>query len=275
MSDRPQRETYTHSYSHEYQQYHGSRTAAHDAAFLVPRLRSGMRLLDCGCGPGSITWDLAALVAPGEVIGIDLADAQLAAARRLAARRGLSNTRFETGDVYALPFPDASFDAAFASHVLQHLREPLKAMKEMRRVLKPGRVAGNSDNDLRASLYEPATPLRKTALELVDRVIQHNGGSIFYARHQRGLLREAGFVDVEGHAVAEVYGTPAKTRVIAAAGIQQLRDPEFVATVLAQGWADRATLEAMVVDIQAWEEEPDAYYALLNPAVVGWVPDNE
>jgi ubiquinone/menaquinone biosynthesis C-methylase UbiE len=77
-----------------------------------------MALLDCGCGVGSITLGLAAAVAPGEVVGVDLQPAQLERARALAAERGATNVRFEAADVYALPFSDASFDAVFAHTLL-------------------------------------------------------------------------------------------------------------------------------------------------------------
>src|SRR5215471_19140310 len=90
------------------------RTAATSAAFFLPHLRAGMRLLDCGCGPGSITVGLAAEVSPGETIGLDLQEAQLDRARQVAADQSLSNVRFEIGSVYDLPFADASFDVAFA-----------------------------------------------------------------------------------------------------------------------------------------------------------------
>ena len=91
------------------------------AAFLAPHLRAGMRLLDCGCGPGSITVDLAHVVAPGEAIGIDLREDALAQGRSLARERGIANVMFETASVYQMPYPDGSFDAAFAFAVLQHL----------------------------------------------------------------------------------------------------------------------------------------------------------
>ena len=71
-----------------------------------------MRLLDVGCGPGSITLGLAEAVAPGEVVGVDLQPAQVEQARALAAERGVANVRFEVASAYALPFPDAAFDAA-------------------------------------------------------------------------------------------------------------------------------------------------------------------
>src|SRR5262245_3152668 len=88
------------------------------AAFLAPHLRAGMRLLDCGCGPGSITVDLAQAVAPGEVIGIDLRGDALAQGRALARERKIANVTFQTASVYQLPYPDSSFDAAFACPVL-------------------------------------------------------------------------------------------------------------------------------------------------------------
>jgi SAM-dependent methyltransferase len=103
------------------------------ASFLAPHLRAGMRLIDCGCGPGSITIDLARMVAPGEVVGIDRRQASLSDARTFARERGVANVAFELANVYQLPFPDRSFDAAFACALLQHLAAPLAALKEMRR----------------------------------------------------------------------------------------------------------------------------------------------
>jgi ubiquinone/menaquinone biosynthesis C-methylase UbiE len=94
-----------------------------------------MQVLDCGCGPGSITVDVAQRIAPGTVVGIDVDAVQVEQARRLAGERGIANARFEVGSVYELPFPDASFDAAFANNVLNHLGDPLRALLEMRRVL--------------------------------------------------------------------------------------------------------------------------------------------
>ena len=80
------------------------RTASQDAAFFLPSLRPGIRLLDLGCGPGSITLGLAEAVAPGEVIGIDVQPSQVKQAQALSAVRGVRNVRFEVSDVYRLPF---------------------------------------------------------------------------------------------------------------------------------------------------------------------------
>ena len=113
-----------------------ARRTGEAAAFLAPHLQAGMRLIDCGCGAGSITLDLA--VAPGETIGIDLREDFLRHGHDLARERVIANVQFQTASVYHLPYADGVFDAAFCCSVLQHLAAPLLALKEMRRVLKPG-----------------------------------------------------------------------------------------------------------------------------------------
>lgn len=105
-----------------------------------------MRLLDCGCGVGSITLDLAERVAPGAVIGVDLDETQLALAREDARQRGLANTRFKVASVYELPFADGSFDVVLAHKLLFHLSGQLRALKELRRVLVPSGVVAISDD---------------------------------------------------------------------------------------------------------------------------------
>src|SRR5688500_16074076 len=135
-----------------------------------------MRLLDGGCGPGSITLGLAEVVAPGEVVGIDLQRAQVERARALAAERRVGKVRYEAANLYQLPFPDRCFDAAFVHGVLMHLREPVRALEELRRVLRPGGVVGIRDPDWGAGLIAPTTPLLEKWRALFVRVRQHNGG---------------------------------------------------------------------------------------------------
>jgi ubiquinone/menaquinone biosynthesis C-methylase UbiE len=275
MTDRSERESYTHGYSEEARKYHGSRTAAVDANFFIPHLRSGMRLIDCGSGPGSITVGLAEIVAPGEAIGVDISDIQLAAARRLATERGVANVRFERGDVYALPYPDNSFDAAFANHVIEHLSDPVRALKEIRRVLKPGSVLGMRNDDWSGLLFEPSTPLINAGFQLFLRVAEHNGARLRDGRYNRRYLREAGFVRTEGYGWVVCSGTREQTRRFASLVATQFRDSAFVATALSLGWVDQATLEAIIADFWTWSEDPDAYSAHHTPMAIGWVPDHK
>ena len=118
------------------------RSAAVQAAFFLPYLRPGMRVLDVGCGPGTITLGLAEAVAPGEVVGVDIVEDRLHLARAAAEERALANVRFEPGDIHHLPFRDGEFDAALVHGVLEHLPDPLAALGEVRRVLRPGAVVG-------------------------------------------------------------------------------------------------------------------------------------
>lgn len=273
MTSQDKDKAYLHGYSEAFQRYHSRRTLVADAPFMLSYLRSGLSVLDCGCGPGSITCDMAEVVAPGQVIGIDISGVQLDRARKLADRRGIENIRFETGDIYELPFADRSFDVAFAHNVLEHLRDPLRALHEMRRVLRPGGMVGIHDPDFGTWLYAPETI--RPAVELLLRAAEHSGANFFYARHQRRLLREAGFVRTEGYAVAESFGSVEGIRMMAAVGVQQMSEPAFVETVLAQGWADERELASMVAELKAWGENPDAYWAIMAPAAVAWVPMNE
>src|SRR5262249_6006705 len=111
MTDQPLRhEKYTHGHAPATLQQHPQRTADAQVAFLLPHLTPGMRLLDVGCGPGSITRGLAERLAPAQVIGIDLSREALDGARRDATARGLGNLQYEEGSVYQLRFADASFD---------------------------------------------------------------------------------------------------------------------------------------------------------------------
>jgi SAM-dependent methyltransferase len=252
------------------------RTAATSGGFFMPYLRPGMSVLDCGCGPGSISLGLAEAVANGEVVGIDIQTAQVDRARALAAERGVTNVRFEVGSVDELPFPNASFDAAFAMTVMEHVREPLRALREMKRVLKPGGVVGIADDDGATVLWEPRTPRLTQALGLFLRLIEYHGGNPYGARHNRQRLLQAGFVRPIATASiwgGGVWGTPEETRDLCVWFADQLSMPATVEVVTSQGWADHATLDAIYAELLAWGERPDAYFAVMGVAAVGWVDD--
>ena len=137
---------------------HARRTAERNAAFLLPHLKPGMRLIDAGCGAGSITIGLAKAVAPGEAVGVDLSDVSIERARALADERGAGNCTFDIADASALPFEDATFDAAFAHAMLQHVEFPLDVLRELRRVLRPGGVIGVADADRDGWIMAPQPP---------------------------------------------------------------------------------------------------------------------
>jgi len=247
------------------------------ASFLAPHLRAGMRLIDRGCGPGSITIDLARIVAPGEVVGIDRRQASLSDARTFARERGVANVAFEVANVYQLPFPDRSFDAAFACALLQHLAAPLAALKEIHRVLKPGGVIGIVDGSSTITFRYP----RNRLLEAWDRLraLQraYNTGRPAEPLQLRTLLRGAGFARTQASGTLTTEaGPPAgsseETRKAAENDLIRLRGV-LGGLAVAQGWATQAELEQMAEALIAWGEDADAFYARPSFTAIGWVSE--
>ena len=252
---------------------HARRTGG-AGGFFAPQLRAGMRLVDCGCGPGSITVDLAQMVAPGDAIGFDLRADALTQGRTLARKRGIANVAFLAASIYQLPYADDSFDAAFACAVLQHLSAPVAALREIRRVLRPGGVVGIVDGSSAITFRYPTSPL----LEAWDRlrVLQreHNTERSSDALQLRALLREAGFARTRasGNMTTEA-GPPAgsleETRSVGQNYLIRLRGV-LGELAVAQGWATTAELEQMAKALIAWGEAPDAFYARPSFTAIGW-----
>lgn len=264
-------EGYTLGYSKPAVKFLQHRTAASHAAFFTPHLRSGMRLLDCGCGPGTITLDLAEIVAPGEVVGIDVAEHQLEHARASARERQLSNVRFEAANVYSLPFPEGSFDAVFSHALLEHLGEPVKAIRGMYHALKPGGLLGLKNPDFGGDLIWPSTPalehlLRETAVQL----FKHNGGNPFVGRCLTSLLHQAGVVDVVASASYECHGTPQSIQFVAELLLNWLLSEAFAGRVAQLGLLDSSGIDKAIATWKEWGAHPDAFWARAWCEAVGW-----
>src|SRR3954451_21245710 len=187
-------DTYTHGHADSVLQSHRWRTAENSAAYLLPSLRPGLDLLDVGCGPGTITVDLAARVAPGRVVGLDVSTDPLAEAREAAARAGVHVT-FEVGDVYALAAGDDTFDVVHAHQVLQHLTDPVAALREMARVCRPGGVIAVRDVDYGAFVTFPADAGLARWLGLYHRGARRNGAEPDAGRRLLSWAHAAGLRD--------------------------------------------------------------------------------
>src|SRR5690349_12868191 len=167
---------YTHGHHESVLRSHRWRTATNSAGYLLPHLASGSRVLDIGCGPGTITADLATIAAPGRVTALETTEAALDLARREISARGIGTVDFAVGDVHALDFPDGSFDVVHAHQVLQHVDDPVTALREMRRVCRPGGIVAARDSDYAAMTWYPVVPELDRWLALYCRLARSNDG---------------------------------------------------------------------------------------------------
>lgn len=168
--------TYTHGHARPVIRSHRSRTANDSAGYLLPHLKQGMSLLDVGCGPGTITADLAEVVAPGVVTALEVTEETLSGARDEAGRRGVSGIQFQLGNILALDVPDDTFDVVHAHQVLQHVGDPVQALREMPRVCRPGGLVAVRDGDYAGFTWWPLVPELDEWLALYRSAARANGG---------------------------------------------------------------------------------------------------
>lgn len=255
-------DTYAVGYRPEVVDFFSSRRAAKQAAFFVPYLSSGITLLDCGCGPGSLTTDLAEVVVPGEAYGIDIEPSQILAARKHAASRGVRNVHFAVASVYELPYSDGHFDAAFIHGVLEHLRQPVEALREVRRVLKIGGVLGLRHADLGGHLLAPIDPRLERFFELYRMDSRRHGGDPDFGRHQLAALHRAGFARIAASASYDCWTeTPDQAARMAEMMASHLTLSRLASEAVEQGVADRAELTESARALEAWGRDPAAFAA--------------
>ncbi len=250
-----------------------TRTAEHQAAFVLPYLRPGMSLVDVGCGPGSITVGLAAAVAPGRVIGIDHDAAHVRAAAALAAERGVRSASFQVGDAFALPFEDGTLDAAFENDMLVHLaaRAP-GAVAEAMRILKPGAWFAARDAAADAAIRMPDDERLSTFDRAFFAWQESRGSDITLGRRLPGIVRRAGFAHIRTSVSADTKGTPQE--VLEHAGrMTRLLDGPVGAFARERGLLDEADIGPIREAIEAWGREPDAFFANVHVEVIGRKPD--
>jgi ubiquinone/menaquinone biosynthesis C-methylase UbiE len=256
-------DTYTHGHAEPVLQSHRWRTAENSAAYLLPSLRPGLDLLDVGCGPGTITVDLAARVAPGRVLGLDVAPDPLVEAREAAASAGVEAT-FEVGDVYALSAADDSFDVVHAHQVLQHLADPVAALREMARVCRPGGVIAVRDVDYGAFVTFPADDGLDRWLDLYHRVARRNGAEPDAGRRLISWAHAAGLRDVVASAGTYCYASPEEKRWWAASWAGRATASSFAEQALAYGLATRAELEDIAAAWLRWGAADDGWLGMLH-----------
>ncbi|WP_448641975.1 methyltransferase domain-containing protein [Geodermatophilus sp. URMC 63] len=256
-------DTYTHGHAEPVLQAHRWRTADNSARYLLPHLRPGLDVLDVGCGPGTITVDLARRVAPGRVLGLDVSADPLAEARDLTAREGVPAT-FAVGDAYALDVPDDAFDVVHAHQVLQHLTDPVAALREMARVCRPGGLLAVRDADYATFTWYPADEGLDRWLDLYSRVARANGAEPDAGRRLVAWAHAAGLRDLIATTGSWCFATPAERQWWGRSWAGRAKASSFAEQARAHGLATPAELEEVAAAWLRWAAADDGWLGVLH-----------
>jgi SAM-dependent methyltransferase len=250
--------TYTHGHHESVLRSHTWRTVDNSAAYLVPHLRAGLDVLDVGCGPGTITDDLAARVAPGRVIGVDAVAGVMTGARNRAA-----------ADVCALPFDDGTFDVVHAHQVLQHVADPVAALREMARVCRAGTgVIAARDSDYDAFTWHPADPLLDRWLDVYVTVARQNGGEPDAGRHLLAWAHAAGLTDVRPSASVWCFATPDDRAWWGGLWADRVTSSALGDQAVDRGLATPDDLDAMAAAWRSWSVDDDGWFAVVHGEIL-------
>ena len=258
--------SYTHGHAESVLRSHRARTAANSAAYLLPHLGPADQLLDVGSGPGTITADLAGLVA--EVVAVEIDDPAAALTRAGLADRGVTNAEVVVGDVHALDLADASFDVVHAHQVLQHVADPVAALREMARVVRPGGVIGVRDSDYAAFAWYPRLPALDRWLELYQQAARANGGEPDAGRHLLAWAHAAGLEDVAATSSTWCFATPETRAWWGAMWADPVTGSALAEQLVREGRASREDLHEVADAWLAWAADPDGWISVPHGELV-------
>ncbi|WP_459798745.1 class I SAM-dependent methyltransferase [Herbidospora sp. RD11066] len=254
---------YTHGHHESVLRSHRWRTAENSAAYLLPHLTPETTLLDVGCGPGTITADLASRVA--HVTATEIGPDELDLARAEAERRGTPNVTFEVADVHALPYPDKRFDVVHAHQVLQHVADPVQALREMGRVA--GLVAAR-DSDYGAFTWFPALPELDEWLALYYSVARLNDGEPQAGRRMLSWARAAGFTDIEVSTSTWTYANPDDRAFWGGMWADRVVKSSLGRQALANGIATETDLRRIADGWLTWAADPDGFLSITHGEIL-------
>jgi SAM-dependent methyltransferase len=263
------RDIYTHGHQDAVLRSHRWRTAENSAAYLLPHLRAGDRLLDVGCGPGTLTVDLARAVSPAELVGIDVSDAVIAEAASHAARSGVTNVAFRVGDFRKVGFQPGAFDVVHAHQVLQHLRDPVGALAAMAELVRPGGLVAVRESDYAAFTWAPVDAGLQRWREVYSTVARRNGAEPDAGRLLLGWAHAAGLSEVAYGSSTWTFATPADRAWWSELWAERCISSSFAKQAVDYGIATPSEMLSLAEGWRAWAVDPAAVFVVLHGEVLG------
>jgi 2-polyprenyl-3-methyl-5-hydroxy-6-metoxy-1,4-benzoquinol methylase len=262
--------TYTHGHAESVLRSHRTRTAENSAAYLLPFLRPTDRLLDVGAGPGTITADLAGLVR--EVVAVEIDEAAAEITRAGLRERGVVDAQVRVDDVHALAFADGGFDVVHAHQVLQHVADPVGALREMARVTRPGGVIGVRDSDYAAFAWHPRLPALDRWLALYQEAARANGGEPDAGRHLLAWAHAAGLQEVVSTSTTWCFATPATREWWGGMWADRITSSALAEQLLREGRAEQSELEEIAGAWRSWAADPDGWISIPHGELIVRTP---
>jgi SAM-dependent methyltransferase len=266
-------DTYIHGHSDSVLRSHRWRTADNSAAYLLPHLADGMRLLDVGCGPGTLTVDLAGRVGPaGTVVGVDVSASVVQEATAHATAVGAGNVTFHAGDFRTLDLAEGSFDVVHAHQVLQHLREPVPALAAMARLARPGGIVAARDSDYLSFLWSPDDARLDRWREIYMAVSDRNGTAGDAGRWLLRWALDAGLTDVAYTTSTWTFAANADRAWWGDLWAERIVASSLADQAVEYGVATRTELEEVSGGFRDWAGRPDGTFVLLHGEIIGRTP---
>jgi ubiquinone/menaquinone biosynthesis C-methylase UbiE len=270
MDRKSEAATYTHGHHASVLRSHSWRTALNSAAYLLPHLTPGMKILDIGCGPGTITVDLASYIPQGHITGLERVGDVLTQARALAKEKEVTNIDFVVGDANALDYPDGTFDVVVCHQVLQHVQDPVGILKEMKRVAKVGGIVAVRESDYGSFVWYPDVDGMEDWRSLYRKVATANGGEPDAGRMVHAWARKAGFLvgDIKSSSSTWCYSTKEEIAWWSGLWAERTVASSFAKTAIDGGLATNADLEKIAEVWRKWGEQEDAWFSVLHGEVI-------
>lgn len=266
--------SYTMGYSPEFLQLLDRRNAETHASHLLKHLNPGHRVLDFGCGPGTISVGIARAVEPGEMHGIDMEASQVSLARSAAEAGGHANATFHVGDVTDLPFEDDYFDAAHCHAVLMHVPDTQAALAEVKRVLKPGGVISSREVIAGSCFLEPGSESIDGAWRTFEALLSANGGHPQMGKELKGALIGAGFIDVLGTASFDFFSTAEDVAFFRAFIEGWFFSEEVIAAATTHGLVTHQQFDEWRSEVEDWSRQDGAVGGLAFGETIAFKPES-